>query len=72
MEGTDDVGLDEVFRTVNGSVDVRFGSKIDDGAGFVFGKQAGYQRGIADVATHENVPWVALQAGEILEIAGVS
>ena len=71
MKGADDVGLDEVFRAVNAAVDVRFGCKVDDGAGFVVGKKAGYQRGIADVSTYEDVTRVALQAGEILEIAGV-
>ena len=71
MEGADDIGLDEVFWAVNAAVDVRFSGKIDDGAGFVFGKKARYQRSIADVATYEDVTWVALQAGEILEIAGV-
>ena len=37
-EGANDIGLDKVFRAVNAAVDVRLGSKIDDGTGLVLGQ----------------------------------
>ena len=70
-EGADDVGLDEVFRAVDAAVDVRFGGKIDDGAGLVLGEQFGDEVEIADVALDEDVARIALQSGEVLEVAGV-
>ena len=70
-EGADDVGLDEVFRAVDAAVDVRFGGKIDDGARLVLGEQPGDEVEVADVALDEEVARVALQGGEVLEVAGV-
>ena len=70
-EGADDVGLDEVFRAVDAAVDVRFGGKIDDGAGLVLGEQLGDEVEVADVALDEDVARVALERGEVLEVAGV-
>ena len=70
-EGADDVGLDEVFRAVNAAVDVRFGGKIDDGARLVLGKQPGDEIEVADVALDEEVARVAIQGGEVFEIAGI-
>jgi len=52
-EGADDVGLDEVFRTLDAAVDVRFGSEIDDGVRVVFGEQPGNAVEVADVALDE-------------------
>jgi hypothetical protein len=56
---------------VDAAVDVRFGGKIDDGAGLVLGKQAADEVKVADVALDEGVARIALQAGEVLEVAGV-
>ena len=56
---------------MDAAVDVRFGGKIDDGAGLVLGKQFGDEVEVADVALDENVAGIATQAGEILEVAGV-
>ncbi len=36
-EGADDIGLDEVFRAVNGAIHVAFRSEIDHGARLVLG-----------------------------------
>ena len=60
-EGADDVGLDEVFRAVDAAVNVRFGGKIDDGAGLVLGEQFGNEVEIADVALDEDVARVTLR-----------
>ena len=70
-EGADDVGLDEVFRAVDAAVNVRFGGKIDDGAGLMLGKQLGDKVEVADVALDEEVARVAAQRCEVLEVAGV-
>ena len=53
------------------AVNVGFRCKIHDGSRFVFGQQFGNHCGITDVAAGEDVPGVAFQAGEVLEIAGV-
>ena len=71
-EGADDVGLDKVFRAMDAAVNVRFGGKIDDGAGLVLGEQFGDEVEIADVTLDEEVARVTLQSGEVLEVAGVS
>ena len=39
-EGAHDVGLDEVFRAVDGAVNVRLCCKIDNGAGLVLAEQS--------------------------------
>ena len=71
VEGADDVGLDEVFRTMDTAVDVRFGGEIDDGAGLVVGEEIHHEIEVADVAVDEHVTGVAIQRGEVLEIARV-
>ena len=55
MESADDVGLDEIFRSVNGTVHMTLGRKIDYRAGAVFGEQLVQHRRIADIAAHEDV-----------------
>ena len=49
-----------------------FGSKVDYGARLVLGKQCRHQSGIANVALDEDVPGIVLQAGQVLQIAGVA
>jgi len=56
---------------MNGAVDVALGGEIDDRARLVFGQQFANQGTITDVALHEEVPTVALQTGQILQIAGI-
>ena len=70
-EGAHDVGLDEVTGAVDGAVDVALGREVDHGAGLVLGQQAADQGGIANVALHKDVAFVALQAGQCLGVAGV-
>ena len=57
VEGADDVGLDEVARAVNGTIDVAFGGKVDDGTGLMLGQQAGQQGAVTNVAA--NLPLLA-------------
>jgi hypothetical protein len=47
-EGTDDIGLDEVFRAVNAAVDMRFSGEVDDSARLVLGQQSGDQVKVAN------------------------
>ena len=60
MEGADDVGLDEVFRAVDGAIDMRFGSEIDDRARLLFSQLFGDQSTFADVALDEDVVTVSV------------
>ena len=71
MKGADNVSLDEIARTMDRAVDMALGGKVDDGAGAVLGQQSTNQRGLANVAAHEDMPHITLQTGEILQIARV-
>jgi hypothetical protein len=70
-EGTDDVGLDEIFRSVNAAVDVRFSGEIDDSARPVFGQQARDQIEVADISFDKHVAVIIFQACQIVWIPGV-
>ncbi len=70
-EGADHVGLDEVFRAVDGAVHMRFGREIQDGPRPVLGQQPGEQLPVADVPLDEQVARIALQRREVLQIACV-
>ena len=61
VEGADDVGLDKVFRAVDGAVYVTFGGEVDDGARLELGQQLGDQRLVTDITLNEDVVGVALQ-----------
>jgi hypothetical protein len=60
VEGADDVGLDEIFRAVNGAVDVTFGGEVDDRARLVLRQQFADQFTIADVTLDKEMATVAL------------
>ncbi|MCY1178869.1 hypothetical protein D9M73_192420 [compost metagenome] len=70
-EGADDVGFDEVFRAVDRAIDVGLGGEVDDGAWLVLLEQTCDQLSVADVAVHEDVALVALQAAQGLQVACV-
>lgn len=70
-EGADDVGLDEVLGAVDRAVHMGFRGEVEDRPRLVLGEQAGYQLAIADIAGDEGVPGVAVEAGEVLPVAGV-
>ena len=66
------IGLDEGARAVQRAIDVAFGGKVEHGARPVLGQQALHQSAVADAAVHKVVPRIALQAGKVFEVAGVS
>ena len=70
-EGADDVRGDELPRTVNRAVDVALRREMDDRPHAVFGEESLHERLIADVATDERVPGVAVEGGEIAHVPGV-
>ena len=70
-ESTDHVGLDEVLGAMDGAVHMRLGRKVDDGAWPVLGQQARDQRTVANVAMHKHMARIALQAGQVVQVAGV-
>ena len=65
------VGLHEISGTVDRAVHVALRGEIDDRDRLVLLQQPADQLAIADVAAHEEMARVSLQAGEVLRIAGV-
>ena len=63
-EGADDVGVDEVFGTVDGAVDVAFGGEVQHGAGAVLGQQAIDQR--AGIGVGERIEQQLRIAGRVV------
>ncbi len=70
-KGANDVGLDEVFGALDGAVHMAFGREVQHCAGPVLGQQGIDQGAVAQVALHEVVAGIALQAGQVLQVAGV-
>ena len=56
---------------MDAAVDMAFGGEVHDGARAVFGQQAVEQGPVADVAVHEDMPRIALQAGQVGQVAGI-
>ena len=50
---------------------MRFGRKVDDGTRLVLRQQAIDQGAVTDVALHEDMARVALQAGQVVQVAGI-
>ncbi|EKD98666.1 MAG: hypothetical protein ACD_23C00318G0001, partial [uncultured bacterium] len=50
---------------------MRLGGKVDHGARLVLCQQASHQGGVANVALHEHVARIALQAGQVVQVASV-
>lgn len=71
MEGALDVGLEKGFGGGDGAVDVGFGGEVDDSAGPMLGEEGGDERGVADVALHEFIGWIAAKGSEVGGIGGV-
>src|SRR3984957_11482373 len=66
-----DIGAYEVFGTWYGPVDMRLRRKMHDRVDMVLLEQRAYRGLVADIALHENVARIVLQAGEVLDIAGI-
>ena len=71
VEGADDVGLDELGRSMDRAIHMGLGGKIDDGTGSVLGEQFGNEFGIPYVTAHEGMPWITINGDKVLQIAGV-
>src|SRR5574343_1174889 len=65
------VGFNEVARTVNGSMYMALSCKVDDSAWPVFGQQARYQFAITNVTLNKDVTRIALQARQGFQVAGI-
>jgi len=62
---------DKVFGTVDGAVDVALGGKVQHGTRAVLIQQAVHQGAVAEVALHEDMTQVAVQSGEVFQVASV-
>ncbi|MDF0674978.1 MAG: hypothetical protein P0120_11680 [Nitrospira sp.] len=71
MKGTDDVGLNEFAGTVNGAIDMTLSREIDHRTRTVLGQQSIDERRITDIASHEQMPRIPLEAGKIVQIARI-
>ena len=56
---------------MNGTIDVAFGGKVDDGSGLMLCQQAGQQSAVTNIALHKGVARIALQAGQSFRVARV-
>ena len=72
LEGTDDVGLDELSGTVDGAVDVGFGCEVDDGGGVMCGEELVEEGAISDAAVEEKVIRISFEGGKVFGVSGVS
>ena len=54
-ECADDIGAQELLGKVNGTIDVRFGSKMDHCINFMQAKQVIHQWTVADIASHKSM-----------------
>ena len=71
MKCADDIGLNEIFRSVYRTIDMRLGREIDDGAGAILSQQFFDQYRIANIALYKNMTRIAMKTGEIFQIARV-
>jgi len=56
---------------VNAAVNMRFSREVDDSTRLVLGQQSGDEVKVANAAFDEHMPCIAVERGEILQIAGV-
>ena len=72
IERADDIGVDEVGRRLDRTVDMGFGRQVNHGVRVEIGKHAIDRRAIANVRLHETVAVVAGDLAQRIEIAGIS
>ena len=70
-KGTHDIGLDEFTRTMDRAVDVALSGEIDHSTRTVLGQQLTDPCSVTDIALHKDMPPIALQTGEVLQIARI-
>ena len=66
------IGANHRFRREDTAVDVRLRREMDDGVRAYFAYQGVHQCRVADIALHEAVALVAIDARQILQISRVS
>jgi hypothetical protein len=71
LEGSEHVGFDEILRAVDRTVHVRLGRKVHDRPWTVLLEQLLHQTSIADVALHEYVTGIPVEAGQVLPVPRV-
>src|SRR5450631_4045256 len=65
------IGADEIIGTEDRAIDVRFGREVHHRIDAMLLEQRAHRSLITDVAAHEQIARIALQAGKVLEIPGV-
>ena len=68
-ESAHHIGLYEILGTMNGAVHMRLGRKVHHGAWLVLRQQLRQLCTVADIGLHKHMAGIALQAGQILQIA---
>ena len=71
-QGSDDIGLHEGFGTVNRTVHVTFGGKIDYRIDFILHQDALERSLVANITSLKDVPGMVLKTGKIFRISSVS
>ena len=70
--GADNVGLDKIRRTVNGTVDMGLGRQVHDRIGLEACEQGADGGLVDDIGLDELIAAVGRDAGQRLKVAGVS
>src|SRR5690606_14312975 len=71
LVGTDDVGLDELGRTVDGAIDMGFGGQVHDGVWLELQQRFAYPLTIGDAGLQELIARIAIHFRQGVEVAGV-
>jgi hypothetical protein len=71
LEGAHHVGHHEIRRPVDRAIDVAFGGEVHDRLRPLLGEERVDQRAVGDVALHEAVARIALEARQVGGIAGI-
>jgi len=71
IEGSHHVGLDEVIRPVDRSIDVTLRGEVDNGRRSMRSEEPSDQIAIRDVATDEYVARIRAQRWQVVQIACV-
>ena len=70
-EGALDIGFDEGTGPVDAAIHMAFGGEMHNGARLMLRDQRANELGISNVTFDEVMPWLTLEAREILQISGV-
>ena len=68
-EGTHHIGLNKVFRAVDGAVHMAFCRKVHHGAWLVLGQQTGHGGTVTNVCLHKDVAHISLQGSKVFQVA---